>query len=111
MDSNEHASRIKPLNHGDLTALLNQAPRQASGTTVRSRRSRERAPLRSTDGRRRRSTGRDKQFNVKVRPDIFEIVADMCERYDLTKSEFTERAFLRFVDTLREGKGDGVSSD
>jgi hypothetical protein len=107
----KHAPKIKPLDHGDLAALLNQAPRQASGTTVRSRRSRERAPLSSTDGRRRRTTGRDKQFNVKVRPDIFEIVADMCERHDLTKSEFTERAFLQFIETLRGGKGDAVARD
>jgi hypothetical protein len=37
-------------------------------------------------------------------------VADMCERYDLTKSEFTERAFLQFIETLRAGKGNGVAT-
>jgi hypothetical protein len=107
---NEKAPKIKPLDHGDLAALLHQAPgRQTSGTTVRSRRSRERAPLKSTDGRRRKSTGRDKQFNVNVTPDLFEMVTDMCERHDLTKAEFTERAFLQFIETLRGGKGDGVA--
>jgi hypothetical protein len=110
MDSNEHAPKIKPLNHGDLSALLNQAPgRQTSGSTVRSRRSRERAPLKPTD-RRRKSSGRDKQFNVNVTPDLFEMVTDMCDRHGLTKPAFTERAFLLFIDTLRKGKGDGVAS-
>ena len=111
MDSNQQAPKIKPLDHGDLRALLDQAPRQTSGTTVRSRRSRERTPLKSTDGRRRKSTGRDKQFNVNVTPDLFEVVTDMCERHDLTKSEFTERAFRAFIETLRAGKGNGGASD
>jgi hypothetical protein len=105
MDSSGQAPKIKPLDHGDLRALLSQAPRQTSGTTVRSRRSRERAPVKSTHGRRRRSTGRDKQFNVNVTPELFETVTDMCERHDLTKSEFTERAFMQFVETLRAGNG------
>jgi len=108
MDTKETVPKIKPLDHGDLRALLNQAPRQTSGTTVRSRRSRERAPLKSTDLRRRKSTGRNHQFNVSVTSDVFEMVADMCERHDLTKAEFAERAFLAFIETLR-GKGDGVA--
>ena len=76
---------------------------------MRSRRSRERAPVKSTDGRRRRSTGRDKQYNVNMTSDLFELVADMCERHDLTKSEFTERAFMQFIETLRGDKADGVA--
>jgi hypothetical protein len=100
MDKNEQP-KFKPLDHGDLRALLEQAPRQTSGTTVRSRRSRERTPLKSTDGRRRKSTNRDRQFNTNVTTDLFETVADLCERHDLTKAEFTERAFLQFIETLR----------
>ena len=105
MDSKEQVPKIKPLDHGDLRALLSQAPRQTSGATVRSRRAQERAPVKSTDGRRRKSTGRDKQFNVNVTRELFETVSDMCERHDLTKSEFTERAFMQFVETLRGGNG------
>jgi len=41
--------------------------------------------------------------------DLFELVADMCERHDLTKSEFTERAFMQFIETLRGDKADGVA--
>lgn len=108
MASNEQARRIKPIDHGDLRALLEQAPRQTAGTTVRSRRSRERSPLKSTDGRRRKSTNRDRQFNTNVTSDLFEMVADACERHDLTKAEFVERAFLQFIETLR-AKGDGVT--
>jgi hypothetical protein len=109
MDSNEHAPKIKPLDHGDLRALLNQAPRQTAGTTVRSRRSRERAPLKSNDGRRRKTTNRTKQFNVGVTEEMFEMVSDLCERHDLTKAEFTERAFLLFAETLKGGKENGVA--
>jgi hypothetical protein len=96
MDTKETAPKIKPLGHGDLRALLNQAPRQTSGTTVRSRRSRVRAPLKSTDGRRRKTTNRDRQFNTNLTSELFEMVADACERHDLTKAEFVERAFLQF---------------
>jgi hypothetical protein len=111
MDTKETAPKIKPIDHGDLRALLDQAPRQTSGTTVRSRRSRERAPLKSTDGRRRKSTNRDRQFNVNVTSDLFETVSDLCERHDLTKAEWTERAFLLFAETLKGGKGNGVARD
>jgi hypothetical protein len=109
MDSNEQQPKIK-LNHVDLRALLQQAPRQTSGTTVRSRRSRERAPLKPTD-RRRKSSGRDTQFNVNMERALFETVTDMCDRHGLTKPEFTERAFLLFIKTLQGGKGDGVARD
>ena len=105
MASNEQAPKIKPIDHGDLRALLEQAPRQTTGTTVRSRRSRERAPLKSTDGRRRKSTNRDRQFNTNVTSDLFEMVTDACERHDLTKAEFVERAFLQFIDTLKGKQG------
>jgi hypothetical protein len=105
MDSKEQVPKIKPLDHGDLRALLSQAPRETPGTTVRSRRARERAPVKSTDGRRRKSTGRDKQFNTNITLALFETVSDLCERHDLTKAEFTERAFMQFVETLRGGNG------
>jgi len=108
MATNEQTPKIKPIDHGDLRALLEQAPRQTAGATVRSRRSRERTPVKSTDGRRRKSTNRDRQFNTNVTSEVFEMVADACERHDLTKAEFVERAFLQFIETLR-GKGDGVT--
>ena len=111
MDTKEPAPKIRPIDHGDLRALLEQAPRQTSGTTVKSRRSRERAPLKSTDGRRRKSTNRDRQFNTNITSDLFETVSDLCERHDLTKAEFTERAFLTFIETLRGGKDNGAARD
>jgi hypothetical protein len=89
--------------------LLEQAPRETSGTTVRSRRSRERTPLKSTDGRRRKVTNRDRQFNTNMTSDLFETVSDLCERYDLTKAEFTQRAFLLFAESLKGGKENGVA--
>jgi hypothetical protein len=111
MDKNDPAPRIKALDHGDLRALLEQAPRQTSGTTVRSRRRAERAPLKSTDRRRKSERARrDKQFNTNVTTDLFETVADVCERHDLTKAEFTERAFLAYIEKLRGGNRDGVTS-
>jgi hypothetical protein len=106
MDRSEQTPKIKPIDHGDLRALLQHAPRQTEGTTVRSRRSRERAPLKSTDGRRRKSTNRDRQFNTNVTSEVFELVADACERHDLTKAEFVERAFLQFINTLKGKNGD-----
>jgi hypothetical protein len=111
MDSKEPAPKIKPIDHGDLRALLDQAPRQTSGATVRSRRARERTPLKSTDGRRRKVTNRDRQFNTNITSDLFETVSDLCERHDLTKAEFTERAFLLFAESLKGGKGNGVARD
>jgi hypothetical protein len=111
MSTNEHAPRIKPIDHGDLQALLQQAPRHTQGTTVRSRRARERAPVKSSDGRRRKVTGRTKQFNVGVTEEVFELVADACARHDLTHREFAERAFLQFIETLRGANGDGVARD
>jgi hypothetical protein len=111
MDSKESAPKIKPIDHGDLRALLDQAPRQTSGATVRSRRARERTPLKSTDGRRRKVTNRDRQFNTNITSDLFETVSDLCERHDLTKAEFTERAFLLFAESLKGGKGNGVARD
>jgi hypothetical protein len=111
MDSKEPAPKIKPIDHGDLRALLEQAPRETPGTTVRSRRSRERMPVKSTDGRRRKVTNRDRQFNTNITSDLFETVSDLCERHDLTKAEFTERAFLLFAVTLKGGKGNGVARD
>jgi hypothetical protein len=102
------APKIKPLDHGDLRALLDQAPRQTSGTTVRSRRSREKAPVKSSDGRRRKTTNRTRQFNTNITDDLFEMVHDLCEREGLTKAEFTERAFMKFAESL---KGSGHAGD
>lgn len=101
------AAKIRPLDHGDLRALVDQAPRQTSGTTVRSRRSRERTPIKSTDGRRRKSTNRDRQFNTNVTEEVFQMVSDLCDRFDLTKTEFVERAFLQFAEALKAGKANG----
>jgi hypothetical protein len=101
--------KIKPvIDHGDLQALWHQAPRHTGGTTVRSRRTRERGAIKSTDGRRRRSTNRDRQFNTNVTDEIFDMVSDLCERFDLTKAEFVERAFTRFAEALKSGKADEV---
>jgi hypothetical protein len=111
MDTKEQAPKIKPIDHGDLQALLQHAPRHTQGTTVRSRRARERPPVKSSDGRKRRTTNRTKQLNTNVTEEIFEMVSDLCERHDLTKAEFTERAFLLFAETLRGANGDGVARD
>jgi hypothetical protein len=109
MDTKVTVPKIKPIDHGDLRALLEQAPRQAAGTTVRSRRARERPPVKSTDGRRRRSTGRTKQFNVGITEEVFEMIADTCQRYDLTNREFAERAFLHFIEALKGDKENGLA--
>ena len=101
--------KIKQIDHDDLQALYDSAspPRATGGTTMRSRKAKERPGVKSTDGRRRRSKGRDRQFNTNLTPDMFERMADMCERFDLTKAEFTELAFKAAMALLKLG---GVSA-
>lgn len=100
----EPKPRMKQIDHDDLQALFDAAPaRKTSGATVRSRRAREKPSIKSTDGRRLRSKGRDKQFNTNVTPDLFERMGDACERFDLTKAEFTELAFNAAIAMLKSG--------
>jgi hypothetical protein len=97
--------KIKQIDHDDLQALYDSAspPRATGGTTVRSRKAKERSGVKSTDGRRHKTKGRDKQFNTNLTPDMFERMADMCERFDLTKAEFTELAFRAAMTLLKSG--------
>jgi hypothetical protein len=95
------------VNHNDLMALYDAHPRKTGGTTVRSRRAGEKRPLSSTDGRRQRPKKRDKQFNTNVTQEVWDLVEDLIERHDLTKAEFTERAFLHFAEALKAGKANG----
>jgi hypothetical protein len=96
--------RIKDIPHDDLQALFdNAAPRTAGGTTVRSRRSKERRRFKSNDGRRMRSKGRDKQYRTDVTTDLSERVDDMLDRYDLTKADFTEMALEAAIVLLKSG--------
>jgi hypothetical protein len=111
--------KFKDIDHDNLQALLDAAvpPRTTGGTTVRSRRSKERVSgVKFNDGRRLRSTGRDKQYNTNVTPDLFERVADMLDRFDLTKAEFTELALKAGIALLKSGgvealQGAGGNSD
>lgn len=81
--------------------------RQTRGSTVRDRRKRERPPISSTDGRRRRGLGRDMQFNTNVTPDLFDSISDACARFDLTKAEFMERSARAYIDQL-EAQNEGA---
>jgi hypothetical protein len=102
--------RVKVTDHNDLTAL-HQTPRKTGGTTVRSRRTKEKRPLSSTDGRLTRTTRRDKQFNMMVTQEVFDLVEDMCLRFDLTKTTYTERALLHFAEVLKAGKANGGGTE
>jgi hypothetical protein len=100
--------RVKITNHNDLNDLYDaHTPRKTGGTTVRSRRAKEKRPLSSTDGRVQRTTRRDKQFNTNVTQEVFDLVDDLCQRFDLTKAAFTERAFLHFAEALKAGQANG----
>jgi hypothetical protein len=100
----EAKPKIKSIDHSDLQALFDAAPRTTGGGTVRGRKKGERPPpVKSTDGRRLRTKGRDKQFNTNVTPDLFDRMSDACERFDLTKAEFTELAFNAAIAALKAG--------
>ena len=92
----------------DLQALYAHGPRKSEGSTVSSRRKRERTPISSSDGRRRKTTGRNRQFNVVASQDLIDLVADTCERHDLTKAEFIERAVRAYVEALKRGGADAA---
>jgi hypothetical protein len=63
------------------------------------------------DAARARTETGSSTLNTNLTSDLFETVSDLCERHDLTKAEFTERAFLLFAETLKRGKGNGVARD
>lgn len=98
--------KVTMTNHNDLTGLYDAAPRarRTSGQTSASRAAREKKPLSRTDGRILRKMNRDYQYNTRVTQEIWEGVEEMCGRFDLTKAEFTDRAFAYFIEALRTGK-------
>jgi hypothetical protein len=93
--------KIKVTNHGDLMELHKAPPRVTSGTTVRSRKAAERKPLPSTDGRRQRIKGRDRQLNIDVTQEVWDLVDDCAGRQDMTKNDFAERAFRHYAAALK----------
>lgn len=103
--------KIKPIRHDQLTALLDAGPRRTEGTTVQSRKRKEKAPLvKASDGRRLKSKGRDKQFNTNVTPDLNDNVADFCDRFGITKADFTEFAFRAAIALLQSSGVEGLKA-
>ena len=89
-----------PMDDVDLRSLLQAPPKKAAGRTSGSRAARERRPISSTDGRKRRGLGRTVQFNVGVTPELDALVKEACFTHDLTKPEFFERAARAYIEAL-----------
>ena len=102
-------TRVKS-SHADLTALIGGEPPEDTGgaavagrRTTGGRRRKEKKPLSSTDGRRLRGLGRDRQWPAKVTQDLWDAADDACARFDLTKAELTERAMRFYIQALEDG--------
>lgn len=91
------------VNHNDLAALFAGAPRKAAGRTSSDRRAAERKKISSTDGRVLRRMGRDRQYNTRVTDEVADLVEELCDRFDLTKAELTERAIKAYAEHLKSG--------
>jgi hypothetical protein len=95
--------KIRVTNHNDLMELHRAPPRRTPGATVGSRKAGERKPLPSTDGRRQRIKGRDRQINIAVTQEIWDLVDDCVGRYDMTKNDFAEHAFRHYAAHRKAG--------
>ena len=94
--------------HGTLEGLFSRfhtggGESSSSRNTTGGRRRKEKKRLSSTDGRVRRGLGRDRQWNVGATQDLLDYGEDLCERFDLTKAELTERAIRQYGKALEDG--------
>lgn len=90
--------------HSTFAALFTGDQQPSGRRTTGGRGRKEKRPLSKTDGRARRGLGRDRQFNVQVTQDWVDAVEDACERFDLTKNEFAERAGRFYIAALEAGE-------
>jgi hypothetical protein len=98
------AIKIKAADHATLTALYDAAPpRETPGVTVGQRKAMARKGIRSTDRRGKKTGARRRQYNTNVTDEIWELVDELLDEFDLTKAEFTERAIRRYAAALKAG--------
>ena len=88
----------------DIDAALAEAlgtPEVVALADPRKRRAREkRMALSQDDGRRKRATGRTKQFNCKMRPELHRRLVQASRRSGTPITLLCEQAFEAFLTTL-----------
>ena len=94
---------VKVISHGSLDGLYEAAPRKSAAQTSVRRGAKEKRKLSSTDGRVLRRMNRDRQYNTRITEELADLVEEMCDRYDLTKAELTERALRHYADYRKQG--------
>lgn len=88
----------------DIDAALANAfgePEVAELVDKDKRRKREkRMALSPDDGRRRRATGRTKQFNSKMKPDLHRKIVHASRTHDIPMTVLVERALIAYLAEL-----------
>lgn len=99
--------------HTNLASILDGVmahqdgePSSEERRTTGGRRRKEKKRLSKTDGRVRRGLGRNRQWNTNVTQELIDMAEDECDRFDLTKAEWTERAFRFYAKHLEAGTAD-----
>jgi predicted HicB family RNase H-like nuclease len=91
----------------DIDAALANAfgePEVAALVDKDKRRKREkRMALSPDDGRRKRATGRTKQFNCKMKPDLHKRIVQASRKYDISITVMVERAMQAIIGELERG--------
>jgi hypothetical protein len=82
------------------------APEVVALADPRKRRAREkRMSLSADDGRRKRSTGRTKQFNCKMRPDLHRQLVQTSRVLGKSITVMCEEAFMAYLATMEARRG------
>ena len=78
----------------EVTELADQGKR---------RKRKKRMALSPDDGRRKRATGRTKQFNCKMKPDLHRQLVQASRKHGISITVITERAILALLAELERG--------
>ncbi len=101
--TNDVKVRVNHNNLADLGLYEAAAPKRTHASTSAKRAAREKRKISSTDGRVLRRMNRDRQYNTRVTEELAELVEELCDRYDLTKAELTERALRHYAEYRKSG--------
>jgi hypothetical protein len=80
----------------DVSDVVNKAKRN---------RREKRMALSPDDGRRKRATGRTKQFNCKMKPELHKQLVQASRRHDISITVMVERAMAAFIAELDRAGG------
>jgi hypothetical protein len=86
-----------------LAATAEEPATVAGEAKIRKAREMKNGP-KKPDGRMLKATGRTVQFNIKMKPELKERIADVSYRHGLAVTAFIEQAAEAFIAKL-EGKG------